>query len=376
MKIALVVFPIHASHGCILQTYALYTKLKEMGHIVTIVNRLSTPINTMSSLRRAFSNIKRRLNSSYSGPIFYRGHYPKAIMKNLQPFVDAHFGNDVVTIYSREEAVTLVSSQPFEAFVVGSDQVWRPKNVPDVCHYFLEFVPMNSPVKRVAYAPSFGTGEWEYNEEQYKICKKLISRFNAISAREDSGVELCKKYFGVDAKLVLDPTMLLSKDDYLNLLDDKEVRKEKKLSYYYLDESEEKMTFMNSIANNLGLKSHRINTKTENRNAKIQDRIAPSIEDWLGGFVKSEFVIVDSFHAMVFAILFNVPFIVVANVARGMARFTSLLDLLGLSDRLVKDVTKAPLPILTQQIDWERVNSILDKERKRCSGFLNTALRN
>ena len=374
MKIALVVFPIHASHGCILQTYALYTRLKEMGHDVTIVNRLSTPINTIGSLRRALSNIKRRLNSSYSGPIFYRGLYPKAIMKNLQPFVDAHMGNDMVTIYSREEAVTLASRQSFDAFVVGSDQVWRPKNVPDVCHYYLDFVPMNSPVKRVAYAPSFGTGEWEYNEEQYKICKKLIALFDAISVREDSGVELCKKYFGVDSKHVLDPTMLLSKADYLRVLEDKDIRKEKILSYYYLDESEEKMAFMNSIANSLGLKSHRVNTKTENRNAKLKERIAPSIEEWLGSFAKSEFVIVDSFHAMVFTILFNVPFIVVANAARGMARFTSLLDLLGLSDRLVKDVTKDSLPLLTQHIDWERVNSTLDKERKCCLEFLKAAL--
>ena len=374
MKLALVIFPFHPSHGCILQTYALYTKLKEMGHSVTIINRKSPSLNLIGSLQRAVSNLRRRLNGAYSGPIFYIGNSPKAIMCKLQPFIDSHFGNDVVTIYSHDEAVLLVTHQSFDAYVVGSDQVWRPKFVPDIYYYHLDFVPENSSAKRIAYAPSFGTEDLEYNEEQRALCQKLLSRFSAISVREKSGVHLCKKYFEVDAERVLDPTMLLTREDYLRLLDDKINRKEKTLFYYFLDESREKMAFMNIIAKNLGLNAHRINTKTEDANAKLKDRIAPSIEEWLGGFAKSEFVIVDSFHAMVFAILFNVPFIVVANAARGLARFTSLLDLLGLSDRLVIDVTKVPFDLSNKSIDWDKVNETLAAERNRCLSFLQNAL--
>ena len=374
MNIALVIFPFHPSHGCILQTYALYTKLKGMGHNVTIVNRKSQPISLKGSFLRSVSNLKNRLNGSYSGPIFYLGNSPKAIMLNLQPFLDSRFGDDVVTVYSHDEALSLVERQSFDAFVVGSDQVWRPKYVPDIFHYYLDFVPENCSAKRIAYAPSFGTEDWEYNEEQHVICQKLIRRFKAISVREKSGVSLCKKYFGIDAERVLDPTLLLTEEDYLKVLDDKVSRKEKILSYYFLDETVDKIAFMNSISKHLGLKSHRINTKTEDANARLKDRIAPSIEKWLGGFAKSEFVIVDSFHAMVFAILFNVPFIVVANAARGLARFTSLLDLLGLSDRLVTDVTKVPLDLLNKSIDWNKVNESLAVERNRCLTFLQNAL--
>ena len=374
MNIALVIFPFHPSHGCILQTYALYTKLKEVGHTVTIINRKTLPVSLYNSLRRAVTNLKCRLQGSYFGPIFYLGNSPKAVMRKLQPFIDTYFGNDVVTVYSKEEAARLANHHSFDAFVVGSDQVWRPKYVPDIYHYYLNFVPENIPAKRIAYAPSFGTENWEYNEEQHVICQKLIRRFKAISVREKSGVSLCKKYFDIDAESVLDPTLLLTKEDYLKVLDDKVSRKEKILSYYFLDEAVDKIAFMNSISKHLGLKSHRINTKTEDANARLKDRIAPSIEVWLGGFVKSEFVIVDSFHAMVFAILFNVPFIVVANAARGLARFTSLLDLLGLSDRLVTDVTKVPLDLLNKGIDWNKVNESLAVERNRCLTFLQNAL--
>lgn len=374
MNIALVIFPFHPSHGCILQTYALYTKLKGVGHTVTIINRKTHPVSLYNSLRRAVTNLKCRLQGSYFGPIFYLGNSPKAVMRKLQPFIDTYFGNDVVTVYSKEEAARLANHHSFDAFVVGSDQVWRPKYVPDIYHYYLNFVPENIPAKRIAYAPSFGTEDWEYNEEQHVICQKLIRRFKAISVREKSGVSLCKKYFDIDAECVLDPTLLLTKEDYLKVLDDKVSRKEKILSYYFLDETVDKIAFMNSISKHLGLKSHRINTKTEDANARLKDRIAPSIEKWLGGFAKSEFVIVDSFHAMVFAIVFNVPFIVVANAVRGLARFTSLLDLLGLSDRLVTDVTKVTFELLNVSIDWNKVNETLIAERNRCISFLQNAL--
>lgn len=374
MKLALVIFPFHPSHGCILQTYALYTELKKMGHNVTIINRKSPLVSFKGFLYRTVANIKGRLQGSYLGPIFYFGNSPKAIMRKLQPFVDSHFGDDVVTIYSHDETVSLVNKQSFDAFIVGSDQVWRPKYVPDIYHYYLDFVPENSSAKRIAYAPSFGTEDWEYSEEQYVLCLKLIKRFKAISVREKSGVDLCKKHFNVDVEKVLDPTLLLTKDDYIRLFDGKDNCKEKTLSYYFLDESGDKMAFMKTIANKLGLNGHRINTKTEDRNAKLKDRIAPSIEEWLGGFAKSEFVIVDSFHAMVFAILFNVPFIVVVNAARGMARFTSLLDLLGISDRLVTDVTIVPFDLLNKSIDWNKVNGTLATERNRCLLFLQNAL--
>lgn len=373
MKLALVIFRIHHSHGCILQTYALYKTMQRLGHQVTIIDKQQR-ISFTEWIKRTMRLAISRLFNDYKGPVFYIGIEPKALMKKLTPFVDEYLGNDLYRIYDYEELIG-IENKGYDAFIIGSDQVWRPKYVQSISYYFLDFLSSGCNVKRIAYAPSFGTEDWEYNEEQKVLCQKLINRFNAISVREKSGVDLCKKYFDIDAERVLDPTLLLTKEDYLRVLDDKVICKEKILTYYYLDETGEKLSFMNSIACCLGLNGHRINTKTEDGNARLKDRIAPSMEEWLGGYASSEFVIVDSFHAMVFAILFNVPFIVIANAARGLARFTSLLDLLGLGERLVTDVSKVPLQLLTQHIDWDNVNSILDTERKRCLNFLKAALR-
>lgn len=372
MKIALVIFRIHPSHGCILQTYALYNTLKSLGHDVKIIDKQQR-ITIQEWIQRTKGLAISKVRGGYKGPVFYCGIEPKGLMKRLNPFVEKYLGEDLYRIYDFKDLVGIVL-KGYEAFIVGSDQVWRPKYVPRVTYYYLDFLPDDCTAKRIAYAPSFGTDKWEYNEIQHEQCKRLIKRFNAVSVREDSGVSMCKEFFGVEAKKVLDPTMLLTKNDYEIILDKRSLNKEKILSYYFLDETSEKMTYMEGICKKLKLQGQRINTKTENGKAKLNERIAPSMEEWLGGFAKSEFVVVDSFHAMVFAILFNTPFIVVANAARGTARFSSLLSKLGLENRLITDISNIPTDLLNQEIDWDCVNDMLDSERELCINYLRNAL--
>ena len=165
MRIGLVIFPFVPSHGSILQTFAIYTELKEMGHDVTIINRRKPSIDISEVMRRAYINFKSKIKGYYKGPLFYLGNSPKAIMKELMPFINSCFGSDVVTTYSLEETRKFVEINPFDAFVVGSDQVWRPKYVPDIYHYYLDFLPADSKAKRIAFCPSFGTDDWEYSQE-------------------------------------------------------------------------------------------------------------------------------------------------------------------------------------------------------------------
>lgn len=117
-------------------------------------------------------------------------------------------------------------------------------------------------MKRIAYAPSFGTEEWEYSEQQTLQCRELVSRFDAIAVREDSGAKLCGKYLGINVEHVLDPTMLLNKEDYLSetgIMPSEQNR----LSYYLLDNSKSKMQIVEEICKELHLTVQRINTETE-----------------------------------------------------------------------------------------------------------------
>lgn len=364
MNIALVIFPIHASHGCILQTFALATTLRQMGHKVTVIDRQWNKPSFVRICMQAAKVLLKKITCGYAGS-FMVDLDKKMILSELQSFINRHLGDREV-LYSNPKYEDLKN---FNAFIVGSDQTWRPKYVSDVTCYYLGFIPKEANVKRIAYAPSFGTDEWEYSPELTATCKDLVKRFDAVSVREVSGVKLCKDHYGIDAKHVLDPTMLLNREDYLAATD-LEMRDDNVLSYYLLDSSKLKMSVVNKVCTEFNMQSIQINTDTENVNAHLRDRIAPSIEKWVGGFAHSRFIVADSFHATVFAIIFNRPFITIANTKRGLSRFESILTIFGLQERMIFDVDDVTDELLHSSIDWCNVNNILNKEQEKSKKFL------
>ena len=131
-------------------------------------------------------------------------------MSELKPFIKKNIHLTRTFHNGTQDIYNFTKEAGIEVVVVGSDQTWRPGLSPDLYHLFGDFIPKDSPIKRIAYAASFGVDKLEYSPNQLDVCKPLLQRFKAVSVRETSGIELCKKYFGVDAEWVLDPTMLLS----------------------------------------------------------------------------------------------------------------------------------------------------------------------
>ena len=199
---------------------------------------------------------------------------------------------------------TDVHENDFDAIVVGSDQIWRPKYFRPIEHVYLDFTEGWN-IRRIAYATSFGTDEWEYNKRQTRECGRLLQNFDAVSVREKSGIDLCRDYFHAQATQVLDPTMLLEAGDYIKLFEAVGTPKSPgTLLNYILDETPEKTALIEKIAKDKGLVPF---PKVENIKAPLQERIQPPVEQWLRGFYDAEFVITDSFHACVFSILFSRP---------------------------------------------------------------------
>ncbi len=329
MRIGILTLPLHTNYGGILQAYALQTVLERMGHEVVVID---TPnVRPTPSLFTLGKRIIKRLLGYRVGVFSERKHnrtYP-IISQHTQPFIDKYIHRKVV--HSPEE----LQESNFDVIVVGSDQVWRPKYYGKIENAYLDFAKCWN-IKRIAYAASFGTDDWEYSLEQTKECGELLKKFDAVSVREASGVGLCKEHFGVESLHVLDPTMLLEKEDYIHLIEAAATPKSKgTLLNYILDETPEKRALIEQIAKEKNLTPFRVNSRVEDRTAPLEERIQPPVEEWLRGFYDAEFVVTDSFHACVFSILFGKPFVVVGNKERGMARFDSLLKMFGLEDRLV-----------------------------------------
>ena len=376
MKIGILTLPLHTNYGGILQAYALQTVLERMGHEVVVFDTLKK--NFLPPLWKLPLSFAKRIVLKFLGKtnrVFierYNNKVRSVITQHIQPFVDTYIHRKVIHSFKD------LKQEDYDAIIVGSDQVWRIIYFPglwlgqQIENAYLDFAK-NWNIKRIAYAASFGTENWEYDEEQTKKCKNLLHKFDAVSTREVDGVKLCKAKFEVDAHHVLDPTMLLSMDDYMALFQKANTPKsEGTLLNYVLDETEEIDYLINKVATDKHLVPFAVNNPFEYDDSKpLQQRIKPSVETWLRGFYDADFVITDSFHACVFSIIFKKQFVVVGNKDRGMSRFESLLKLFGLEDRLV-DV-HCDVSIL-QQIDYDNVYSIYDKLKESSMIYLSGSL--
>ena len=225
MNICIITEPLSANYGGILQNYALQTVLKRLGHNVYTfdVGKFNWADWITHSLAVTLHKIKGEDIHYLKNP--YQRRKKEA---PLRRFVDQNI--DLVTPRQHLFNLECLRKYNVEAFVVGSDQVWRPLYNHNIEDMFLAFAE-NVQCLRFSYAASFGTDVWEFSEKQTRICKTYAKMFDAISVREFSGLKLCEEYLDVKAEHVLDPTMLLAKADYNQLCLNVPSRKPYVLSY-------------------------------------------------------------------------------------------------------------------------------------------------
>ena len=370
MKIGILTQPLHNNYGGLLQNYALQQVLKGMGHEVETMDWMAKT----NTLRRWLGGWKERVLYLIDKTVELPRYQPttkemEVISQNTHRFIKKYISvchNKAATL---EDFGVIAKENAFEAFVVGSDQVWRPKYNPLQLAMFLAFTE-ELQVKRVAYAASFGTTAWEFTNAMTKECSRLVKAFNLVTVREKSGVDLCREKLGVKAIHVLDPTMLLNREDYERLVEsEKEPVRQGTLFHYILDPSIEKKALIEQMAADNGLVPFTImpQCQAENRTRwdvkhKIEDCVYPSVTSWLRGFMDAKMIVVDSFHGAVFSIIFSKPFWVVANAKRGNARFESLLGTFGLENRMISIENIGNNSDWNKPINWKKVNSILETE--------------
>lgn len=377
MKIGILTLPLNSNYGGVLQAYALQTVLKRMGHDVLEVElkknlRWQYPplwkIPLSFGKRFLFKYIVRRKNQKILLERYERKIYP-LLVHDILEFISKYIKQFKVDKF-------IDCKGKFDVWICGSDQIWRYKYYPffesDIANVYLKFLGDDS-CKRIAYAASFGTDNWEYPAKETAECKNWIQKFDAVSVREETGVKLCSTYYDIKAKHVLDPTMLLSKDDYVDLIEKSDVPKSTgNLFCYILDNTDEKMNVVKNIEKQRHLSSFFMNGDCGNWTEDLEKRIQPPVESWLRAFYDSEFIVTDSFHACVFSILFHKQFLVIGNKERGLARIYSLLSMFGLEDRLTSDTGLDINRMKT--IDYDRVDEILAKHREESRTFLIQAL--
>lgn len=351
MKIGILTQPLALNYGGILQNYALQTVLKRMGHEVwTIDYNKYTWCNWLDNAWRVFAHKMLGHDVKFSKTPPKR----KALETYLRRFVLQHI--TVTQPRTRNVEKSIIKKYSFDAIIVGSDQVWRPQYNRHIERMYLSICE-NMDIRRIAYAASFGTDQWELTPKQTKVCMRLAQRFDAVSVREASGVALCRSNLNVYASHVLDPTLLLTAKDYIQLCT-AIPHKEPFVFAYILDTTDDKVNEIMSFARSKGLPYH---IQSAGQFIKTDD----SVELWLSNFRDAAYVITDSFHGTIFSITFEKQFYVYANKSRGNSRFDSLLGLFDLKNRIIdKKITEKG------KIDWHKVHHSIDLERSKSLDFI------
>lgn len=371
MKIAILTYPLSYNYGCLLQAYALQEALKDLGHHVTIIDKRNWEADhwfgwCMRLVKNViFHDIFRRRNRPSTLTLFLEGiNNIRKVAENTDLFIVNRLNLTRKIYFFSFHKNEL--NRNFDAFVVGSDQVWRYRKNVNIRNYFLDFVKDDK--IKISYAASFGLDIWEYNKKDTIKCSNLLQKFNAVSVREDSGVALCNEYLKVAAIHVIDPTLFYSKDFYLrliNLTDD--FYGDNKLFVYVLDKTALKECVINRILSDFSLCLDDISS--------LPKAIYPGVESWIKGFHEASCVVTDSFHGCVFSIIFNKPFVVIANEERGLARINSLLKMFDLMDCLVKsDEEAVKIVSRMKKTEWIKIDTEILRKRKEALIFLQENL--
>lgn len=350
MKIGIVTHPFGINYGGILQAYALQTILEKQGHTVYFVRRNKEKCIKIKKIGKELIGLLRFfiINNYLIERIIYD--------KKIRSFVNSKFHN---YYYIDDE-----SNIKLDVLVAGSDQIWRRWSEKwDLMFYFLDFATKWK-VKRYSYAASFGLSDWKFDQNETKAIKYYLSLFNKVTVREVDAIKLLKDTLDIDSELVLDPTFLLKKEDYLDSLNI-EANLCHMFVSYILDKDSLKNDIVQSLSQFLNEDAFEVGSPQKCKNYTM----LPGVEDWIANMSGAKYVVTDSFHGTVFSIIFNKNFVVLSNEFRGQSRLNSLLSLVGLQNRMVSTKEEA-LKIIQTPINWSRINTIVSNKRTNSLEFL------
>lgn len=271
----------------------------------------------------------------------------------------------------------LKMNQICDMFLLGSDQLLRAGFVKDT-DFDICLPWVNSLKYKAAYAVSFGSDTYE-DEKSRKKLDFFLHRFQRLSVREKSGVDLLKRQFGLEGDWVLDPTFLCDRKHYEKMAQKglSRIPKRKYVAAYLLDMEGFGEAVIRAAEKKCGVKEHLAVLESQIRDkdsysGSMNTMPEAKIEEWLALIENSEFVITDSFHGLCFSLIFQKNFLVIFDKEcwRGNARFDSLLSLLHLTDRIVYSPEDLADALELPDIDYSVVNTILEQEKDRSIRWL------
>ena len=364
MKIDIVTLHRAQNYGSVLQAFALQKQIEKLGHQAYILDYYPERYTNKGLLKR-LKNKSSRFHNPLVLLIAKLLIYPSYLKKGIQFNKFMHYLNlEKPSFATNEEGMGRFTDA--DAYCAGSDQIWNSHwNEGVEKALFLDFVPKGKLC--FSYAASIGLSNIPANE--IDETKLLLDKFEFLSLREDKGVKLVKELGRTDAVQCLDPTLLMSKEEWSLYADDSYKGKEYVLTYN-LHHDPEIDKCAKAIASKYHLQIRNISYNWHDIVRHGHLDWCPTVEGFLGLIKNAKYVVADSFHATAFSIIFEKPFVVITPKVAS-SRISSLLKMLELDDYNINKFTS--LKVIEQPIDYIRVKSIIATKQRESISFLNKA---
>lgn len=368
-KIAILTLNGYFNYGNRLQNYALQETLKSLGFDVeTIINGNKPNRDKKVTFLQRINNIKgkspeeiyKRINFDL-WKIIHKEENKQSEIERTEIFKKFTLDYIKETNYTISEEL----SDGYDYFVAGSDQVWNPSYIHGSSIYFLTFADKE---KRIAFSPSFGVSE--IKPEYIERYKKWISGMHRLSVREDDGAKIIKELTGIDAPILVDPTLLLTREEWISI--SKEAKNKPKGKYLLT-------YFLGGIPNKYKREIKNIARKNNLEVINLGDireketyRTGPS--EFIDYINSCSVFCTDSFHGAVFSILMEKPFIVYERMGSALSMFSRINTLLNKFDLNSRKASNVHTSKDVFSIDYSHVPSILEMERNKALNYLKEAL--
>lgn len=368
-KIGIVTFHNAHNYGAMLQAFALQKKLEESNQVEIIDyrnNKIERQYKVIRPLifKDPISTVKRLVSDVSKYKINKTRH------RNFNTFMKEKLS--LSKRYNDEEDLKN-DDVKYDILITGSDQVWNigiVGNLSDI--YTLNFGQKD--IKRISYAAS--VGEANLISRNKEIYKEKISKIDEISVREADAKKELNRIINKEIEVVLDPTLLLTVNDWNKELTTKnDVSDEKYILAYFVEYDKEYIDIVNFLSEKTGLKVIHFEKRNNNYNDVLKSAYTEGPLDFVSLIKNAEYVVATSFHATVFSILFHKKFFIVPHRKTG-ARVINLLDRLEITGRTFSTAEEFKKINYDFETNWNKVENNLNKEREKSIKFLNNAVNN
>lgn len=365
------------NYGAELQAYATQKVLQLMGYDAEIIDYLfyKNPRHkrTKMSSPTAKMSLKKKLQE-FLFPIIANWksrNYRDAQSERNAKFEQFHADNTKLSECYDTIDKLMAADLKYDVLVSGSDQVWNPGIYSSLDPYLLRFG--TDKMKRISYASSFGVASLPEDVKDYY--KESLQKFSAISVREDKAVDLVKSVSGCDAELVLDPTLLLNREQWMEVAKTVyNLPKDPYVLIYELSNIPYIKQFAKYVSAQTGMPIVRIckNASPEDQESEIVNVIDAGPAEFLYLFDKAGCVVTNSFHGTAFSINFGKQFYtIIPNGKLNNSRQKSILKLMGCEGRML--IENSVMPEI-EKYDVATVQLALEQQREKSKNFLKNAI--